>query len=114
MWVEVTAADRRSAEAESSKQEGIQVPIPEAEQRKMFARSGNRCPSRAADGYWTTDVSLPNRLVVLGETAHAVAERPGGPRGSVPLPFEDGNRAGNRILLCTDLHQLVRFAAFTS
>jgi hypothetical protein len=45
--------------------------------------------------------------VVLGEMAHIVAERPGGPRGNSPMPLEKRNRAEHLILLCNNHHQLI-------
>jgi hypothetical protein len=44
---------------------------------------------------------------VLGEIAHIVAERSGGPRGANPLVLEQRNRADNLMLLCHIHHQLV-------
>ena len=41
--------------------------IPEAEQRKLFARSGNRCAFPDCRRLLTADGSPPDRLVVLGE-----------------------------------------------
>lgn len=79
--------------------------IPEAEQRKLFARSGNRCTF--CRRLLTADGSPPDRLVVLGEMAHIVAERPQGPRGASPVPLEERNRAENLILLCNNHHQLI-------
>lgn len=81
--------------------------IPEAEQRKLFARSGNRCAFPNCWRLLTADGSPPDRLVVLGEIAHIVAERPEGPRGNWPMPLEDRNRAENLILLCNNHHQLI-------
>lgn len=90
----------------------MEASIPEAGQRKPFVRSVNRCAFPDCRRLLTAGGSPPDPLVVLGEVAHIVAERPGGPRGSFPLPLEDRNRAENLILLCTDLHQSVESAAF--
>lgn len=81
--------------------------IPEAEQRRLFARSGNRCAFPDCRRLLTADGSPPDRLVVLGEAAHIVAERPGGPRGSSPMSLTERNRAENLILLCNNHHQLI-------
>jgi hypothetical protein len=83
------------------------VSIPEAEQRRLFARSGNRCAFPDCRRVLTAEGSPPDRLVVLGEVAHIVAERPGGPRGDFPLPLAERNRAENLILLCNNHHQLI-------
>jgi len=88
------------------------VSIPEAEQRKLFARSGNLRAIPDCRRLLTADVSPPDPLVVPGKVPHIVAERPGGPPGSFPLPLEDRNRAENLIQPCTDLHQSVESAAF--
>src|SRR5438067_1695875 len=84
-----------------------QVSIPEAEQRKLFARSGNRCAFSDCRRLLTADGSPPDRTVVLGEMAHIVAERLQGPRGNSPMPLSERNRAENLVLLCNNHHQLV-------
>ncbi len=81
--------------------------IPSVEQRKLFVRSGNRCAFPDCRRLLTADGSPPDRLVVLGEAAHIVAERPQGPRGASPMPLEERNRAENLILLCNNHHQLI-------
>lgn len=81
--------------------------IPESEQRKLFARSGNRCAFPECRRVLTADGSPPDRLVVLGEMAHIAADRPDGPRGNHPLPMAERNRAENLILLCNTHHQLI-------
>jgi len=83
------------------------VSVPEAEQRKLFVRSGNRCAFPACRRVLTAEESPPDRLVVLGEMAHMVAEQPNGPRGSTPLSLSERNRAENLILLCNTHHQLI-------
>lgn len=81
--------------------------IPEAEQRRLFGRSGNRCAFPDCRRLLTADDSPPDRLVVLGEMAHIVADRPGGPRGNSPVSLAERNRAENLILLCNNHHQLI-------
>jgi hypothetical protein len=87
--------------------ENGRMPIPEPEQRRLFARSGDRCAFPGCPRRLTADGSPPDRLVVLGEMAHIVAESPGGPRGDSPLTPQERNRAENLILLCNNHHQLV-------
>jgi len=72
--------------------------IPEAKQRKLFARSGNRCAF--CRRLLTADGGPPDRLVVLDEMAHIVADWPQGPRGASPVLLEERNRAEKLILLC--------------
>jgi hypothetical protein len=81
--------------------------VPEAEQRKVFARSGNRCAFAECRRILTADASPPDRIIVLGEIAHIVAERLDGPRGHSPLALLERNRAENLILLCNNHHQLI-------
>jgi hypothetical protein len=83
------------------------VSVPEAEQRKLFVRSGNRCAFADCRRLLTAEGSPPDRLVVLGEMAHIVAEQANGPRGNFPLPLSECNRAENLILLCNTHHQLI-------
>lgn len=81
--------------------------IPEAEQRKLFVRSGNRCAFPECRRLLTADGSPPDRAVVLGEMAHIVAERIHGPRGNSPMLLAERNRTENLILLCNNHHQIV-------
>lgn len=81
--------------------------ISPTEQRKLFARSGNRCAFTDCRRVLTADGSPPDQIVILGEVAHIVAERPDGPRGDDRIPLEERNRADNLVLLCNVHHQLI-------
>lgn len=48
-----------------------------------------------------------NRLAVLCEDAHIVAEKPTGPRGDSPMTLVERNRYENLILLCNYHHQQI-------
>jgi len=65
------------------------VSVPDAEQRRLFARSGNRCAFPACRRVLTADGHPPDRLVVLGEVAYIVADGPGRSRGNPALPVAD-------------------------
>jgi hypothetical protein len=81
--------------------------IPESEQRKLCMRSGGRCAFAACRRVLTVGGAPPDRLVVIGEMAHIVGDKVGGPRGDHELPDRQRDRYENLILLCNTHHQLV-------
>ena len=81
--------------------------IPESEQKKLFAKSGNRCAYPDCQKLLVAPASQTGSPVVLGEAAHIVAEPPAGPRGTSPLTQSERNRYENLILLCSRHHQMV-------
>jgi TPR repeat protein len=83
------------------------VTVPVAEQRKLLQRSGGVCAFPRCRRQLTVDASATDPIVALGEIAHIVAERPGGPRGSSPLTAKERSRCENLILLCAHHHQLI-------
>src|SRR5689334_13378297 len=81
--------------------------IPESEQRKLCLRSGGRCAFAACRRVLTVSGAPPDRLVVIGEMAHIVGDKVGGPRGDHELSDRERDRYENLILLCNTHHQLV-------
>lgn len=81
--------------------------IPESEQKKLFAKSGNRCAYPDCQKLLVAPASQTGSPVVLGEAAHIVAEPPAGPRGTSALTQSERNRYENLILLCSRHHQMV-------
>lgn len=75
--------------------------------RMVWGRAASRCSypecrlELVIDSLETDDPSL------VGETAHIVAEQPGGPRGDSSLTLEQRNTYSNLILLCNVHHKLV-------
>ena len=80
--------------------------IPEADQRKLCMRSGGICAFPDCERRLTVWAPA-DRLAVLGEMAHIVAESLNGPRGQHPLPLNERNRYENLILLCNTHHQQI-------
>lgn len=78
-----------------------------AEQRRVCQRSGDRCAFEGCRRLLTVVDPASGELVVLGEIAHIVAERPDGPRGMGPIDDEKRNKYPNLMLLCQEHHQLV-------
>lgn len=81
--------------------------VPLHEQKILFAKSGNCCAFQDCYRNLTADASPPDRIVVLGEVAHIVAESLQGPRGNSSLTLEERNRYDNLMLLCSQHHQLI-------
>lgn len=81
--------------------------VPSRELHLLFMRSGNRCAFTDCRRLLTAEGNKLDRIVVLGEAAHMVAESPKGPRGDSPLTLEERNRYDNLMLLCSQHHQLV-------
>ncbi len=81
--------------------------IPETEQKKLFALSGNRCAYPDCRKVLVASASFGGQPVVLGEVAHIVGESERGPRGQSPLRLVERNLYANLILLCSRHHQLV-------
>lgn len=81
--------------------------IPLKEQRILCMKSGNRCAFPGCRRILTAEDSPPDRLAVLGEAAHIIAESPAGPRGDFPLSVDERNRYDNLVLLCNVHHQLI-------
>src|ERR1700730_9758550 len=70
-------------------------------------RSGGRCAFANCQPVLTVPGGPPDRLVVIGEMAHIVGDKLGGPRGNSPLSDKERDRYENLILLCNTHHQLV-------
>jgi len=81
--------------------------IPPREQRILLQKSGNRCAFPHCRRVLTAEDSPPDRVVILGEIAHIVAESPDGPRGDSPMSLAERNTYENLILLCNVHHQQI-------
>lgn len=81
--------------------------VPVAEQRRVCLKSDNRCAFEGCRRSLSVLEPGTGELVVLGEIAHIVAERPDGPRGNGLTPIKDRNSFANLMLLCQEHHQLI-------
>jgi hypothetical protein len=76
--------------------------------RKMlWGRSGNRCAFPDCRRELVEDETLTDDPSIIGEEAHIVAKKEGGPRGESDLSTEERNRFSNLILLCRNHHKVV-------
>lgn len=71
--------------------------------KTLWGQAAGRCANPACREPLVREL-LRAGEVVVGEQAHIIARRPGGPRGA-PAPPDDSYT--NRILLCPDCHTLV-------
>lgn len=81
--------------------------VPIAEQKKLWALSGNRCAFSDCRRELVSRQEGGNGPIVLGHAAHIVASSLLGPRGEADLSLEERNRYENLIFLCNIHHQLV-------
>ena len=79
------------------------VTIKSSEQRKLHAKSGNRC---AMCGTILVDVSNPN-APCLGENAHIYGEKPGAARYDASKKDDFVNSEKNLIFLCCNCHKKI-------
>lgn len=86
---------------------GMQLAISIRNLNILFGKSGNRCAFAGCQRLLTVEGNDLDRIVVLGEAAHIVAESPKGPRGDSPLSVDERNDYHNLVLLCSQHHQLI-------
>lgn len=72
--------------------------------KRLWGRAASRCAFPGCDADLSTGASR-----TLGEEAHIVARKPGGPRGSEPIPGggQDHDVYENLVLLCPNHHTLI-------
>lgn len=85
----------------------LTVAVPSSEQRRVCQRSGDRCAFEGCRRALSIVAQEIGDVVVLGEIAHIIAERPDGPRGDASVPLKQRNAYPNLMLLCQEHHQLV-------
>jgi hypothetical protein len=83
------------------------VAITQADQRKLFQLSGNRCAFPDCPRSLVHPETAYDDSVVLSEVAHIVARNSDGPRGHDPLPLTERDSFANLILLCEEHHHVV-------
>jgi hypothetical protein len=83
------------------------VPITQADQRKLFPLSGNRCAFPGCPRSLLHSGTALDESVILSEVAHIVARSPDGPRWHDPLPLNELDSFANLILLCEEHHHIV-------
>ena len=79
--------------------------ISQAEQKILFAKSGNCCAFPGCNTPVVADVDDDSKP--YAEMAHIVGSSDDGPRSDPNLPKEERNKASNLILLCPNHHTLV-------
>lgn len=80
--------------------------VPIAEQRKLWARSGNRC----AFSECRRELAIRpagGDVIVIGHAAHIIGASRLGPRGDTELPQRERDAYDNLIFLCNIHHQIV-------
>lgn len=76
--------------------------------RKMlWGRSGNRCAFPDCRRELVEDETLTDDPSIIGEEAHIVARKEGGPRGESELTKKERNQFDNLILLCRNHHKII-------
>lgn len=83
------------------------MPVPPREQRLVTQKSGNICAFPDCRILLTSSIGSDGDVVVLGQIAHIVADKPDGPRGDASFPDAQRNGYTNLILLCNIHHQLI-------
>jgi hypothetical protein len=83
------------------------VPITQADQRKLFQLSGNRCAFPGCPRSLVHPQTVLDDSVVLSEVAHIVARSLVGPRGHHPVSLSERDGFANLILLCEEHHHIV-------
>src|SRR5258706_7244810 len=81
--------------------------ISQADQRKLFQLSGNRCAFPGCPRALVHPETELDDSVVLSEVAHIVAQSMAGPRGHDPLSANERDGFWNLILLCEEHHHIV-------
>ena len=78
--------------------------ISATDRKLLWALSGGFCAK--CERSLTDDAGKATAPIVLGEEAHIVSPKPGGPRFRV-LPADEVDAYGNRILLCPEDHRRI-------
>lgn len=78
--------------------------VPITEQKILQLRSGNHCAFSGCDAVLVKKSTFGTRLIVTGEIAHIISEKPDGPRGKHPLPPGEHDKYANLIFLCSTHH----------
>lgn len=71
----------------------------------LWGKSGNRCAICKQELAYTEATSSNN--VLIGEQAHIVAQKEGGPRGNSNLSLDERDSYPNLILLCANHHTII-------
>ena len=80
------------------------MPISDHDRRVLWGRSGNRCAICRKS--LVEEKTASDREALVGQEAHIVARRPGGPRGGL-LATKELDKYDNLILLCASHHEVV-------
>lgn len=81
--------------------------VPITEQRKLWARSGNRCAFSDCRRELVMRPGGSGELIVLGHAAHIIGASDQGPRGATQMSRSERNSYDNLIFLCNIHHQIV-------
>lgn len=73
--------------------------------RIVWARSGSTCA--ICKKFLVMETAEPQFVSLIGEVAHILARRDGGPRSDLNLPEAGRNTEENLFLLCLDHHTLI-------
>ncbi len=86
---------------------GKRTAIPRRDEKMLWGAAGGRCSFTGCDKRLFTGVEASDGPVIIGESAHIVADSDDGPRGASSLTAEERAKYDNLILLCEEHHKLV-------
>ncbi|MBL4592655.1 MAG: hypothetical protein JKX68_02445 [Flavobacteriales bacterium] len=75
--------------------------------KMLWGRSGNMCAFPDCKQILVADETSTDDPSVVGEEAHIVGRKKGGPRGKFPLDTEKRDFYGNLILMCSIHHKII-------